>query len=58
MILLQKRYFAATTNQNQKSWIQKVVMLFEGEELGSWRTLNGVGAEGHSRWSLLLQELP
>jgi len=46
------------TNQNQKSWIQKAVMLFEVEVLGSWRTLNGVRAEGHSKWSLFLQELP
>lgn len=34
-------------------------MLFEVEELGSWKmTLNGAGAEGHNKWSLLPQELP
>lgn len=47
MILLQEIYFTASTNQNQKSRMQKAVMLFEVEEPGTWRNPNGLGAEGH-----------
>lgn len=49
MILLQQRYFAAKTNQNNNSWNQKAVMLFGVVELGTWRNLNGAGAEGDSQ---------